>query len=142
MSPTADEWVGYELLGSSAVFNGSAVIEILTSVALLFAPTVVIGLLLGDVLSPVGITVSRILGIGMFALGVAVWEIAGRAANPASRIGICIYNIGVAGLLVVSGAAGHGEGLLLWPAAGLHGLIGVMMLWSLKVSSSAGKAGL
>ena len=118
------------------LFNGSAVIEALTGIAVLLAPTFVIGLLLGEGLGPTGEAVSRVFGMGLLALGIAAWEIAGPDTNPAPRIpspriGVCTYNLGVAGLLTMLGATGHSDGILLWPAVGLHGLIGVAMLYVL-----------
>ncbi len=56
------------------LFNGSAIGEILAGIALLVAPAYVVGLLLGDGLGQTGADVSRMLGIGLFSLGIAAWE--------------------------------------------------------------------
>ena len=49
----------------------------------------------------------------------------------APRIGLCIYNVGAAIVFVIFGTTGGMTGLLLWPVAGLHALIGAMMLWAI-----------
>ena len=110
------------------LFNVSAASEALLGIALLFAPAYVIGLLLGDGLSPTGTAVARVLGLGLLSLGVAAGE-TGQQINMAARLGISIYNVGVAGLLATFGTLGAMTGVLLWPAAVFHGLTGAAMLW-------------
>ncbi len=61
--------------------------------------------------------------------GDAGWESAGQAMRLAPRVGLCIYNVGVAIVFVIVGASGGMNGILLWPAAILHAVIGAMMLW-------------
>ncbi len=117
------------------LFNASAIGELVAGIALLVAPAYAIGLLLGDGLSQTGGGVARVLGIGLFSLGMAAWE-TGRQEDPyASRVGICTYNLGVAALLSMLGALGQSNGVLLWPAVGLHGLIGVTTLWVIVARS-------
>ena len=111
------------------LFNVSAAVEAQTGIAMLIAPAHVIGLLLGDGLSQTGTAVTRVLGIGLLSLGVSAWENARQQVKPAARIGICIYNIGAAALLGMCGTIGEMSGVMLWPAVGLHGLIGATMLW-------------
>ncbi len=61
--------------------------------------------------------------------GDAGWESAGQAMRLAPLVGLCIYNVGVAIVFVIVGASGGMNGILLWPAAILHAVIGAMMLW-------------
>ncbi len=125
-------------MSSRLLFNASAITEVLVGVALLAAPADVIGLLLGDGLSQTGVGVARVLGIGLFSLGIAAWE-TGRQEDPyASRAGICTYNLGVAALLSVLGTLGESDGILLWPAVGLHGVIGATMLSVMLAPSREG----
>jgi len=65
----------------------------------------------------------------LFALGISVWETKGKEAHRSPRVGICTYNLGAAVLLGILGTLGTSSGVLLWPTVGLHGLIGVAMLW-------------
>ncbi len=117
------------------LFNASAIGEILAGIALLVAPAYVVGLLLGDGLGQTGADVSRMLGIGLFSLGIAAWETGRQETHSASRVGICTYNLGVAALLAILGTVGKSDGVLLWPTAGLHGLIGATMFWVMVARS-------
>lgn len=122
-------------MNASLLFKASAIIEILTGLALLAAPLFVIGLLLGDGLGPTGVAVTRVLGIGLLAVGVAGWESPEQDIRLAPRAGLCIYNIGAAVVLVILGVYVGMNGLLLWPVAVLHALIGAMMLWQILAPS-------
>ncbi len=122
-------------MATRLLFNASAIGELVAGIALLVAPAYVIGLLLGDGLSQTGAGVSRVLGIGLFSLGIAAWE-TGRQETPyISRVGICTYNLGVAALLATLGTAGKSDGVLLWPVGALHGLIGATMFWVIVARS-------
>ncbi|MDR4492873.1 MAG: hypothetical protein AB7P17_15810 [Nitrospirales bacterium] len=99
------------------------------------APLFVIGLLLGDGLGSTGVVLARILGIGLLSVGLAGWESQGQVVHLAPQAGLCIYNVGTAIVLAVFGAYGEMNGILLWPAAVLHGLIGAMMLWVILAPS-------
>jgi len=118
-------------MNTRLLFKASALTEVLTGLALLVAPLFVIGLLLGDGLGPIGIAVARVLGVGLFSVGVGGWESEGQDARLAPRAGLCIYNVGAAIVLVTLGAFGGMNGPLLWPVAGLHASIGAMMLWGI-----------
>ena len=118
------------------LFQASATVEVLTGLAFLIAPTWVIGLLLGEGVSPIGVAVARVLGVGLLSVGVAAWESQGQEIRLAPRAGLCLYNVGVAALLLMFGTAGGMHGPLLWPVAGLHAVIGAMMLSALVVVKS------
>ncbi len=120
---------------ASILFNASAIVEISTGLAMLFAPLFVIGLLLGEGLGPTGVAVARVLGIGLLSVGVAGWESSGQDTRFAPRAGLCIYNVGAAIVFVVLGTTGGISGILLWPVAALHALIGAMMLWVILAST-------
>lgn len=116
-------------MNTRLLYNTSAIIEILTGIVLLVAPLLVIGLLLGDELSPAGVAVARVLGTGLLAVGVAGWELQGQDIHLAPRVGLCIYNVGAAIIFVMLGTIDGMNGILLWPVAILHAMIGVTMLW-------------
>ena len=122
-------------MSTSLLFKASAITEVVTGLALLFAPLFVVGLLLGDGLGPTGVAVARVLGIGLLAVGVAGWESPGQDMRLAPRAGLCIYNIGAAIVLVVFGSYGGMNGVLLWPVAVLHALFGAAMLSIILASS-------
>ncbi len=116
-------------MNNRLLFNASAIVEVLTGLAMLAAPLFVIGLLLGDGLGPIGVAVARVLGIGLLSVGVAGWESPGQDSRLAPRAGLCIYNVGAAIVFVILGTTGGMNAPLLWPVVGLHGLIGALMLW-------------
>jgi len=122
-------------MNTRLLFNASAIFEVLIGLGLLLAPQFVIGLLLGNGLDPTGAAVARVLGIGLFSVGVAGWESQGQDVRLAPRAGLCIYNVGAAIVLVIVGTRGGMNGLLLWPTAILHALIGAMMLWMIVAPS-------
>ena len=122
-------------MNARLLFNASAFVEILIGLALLFAPALVIGLLLGDGLSSVGVTVARMLGVGLLAVGVAAWEAPKQLVRLAPRAGLFIYNIGAAVVLASFGSLNESSGILLWPAVGLHELFGAAMLWAMLARS-------
>jgi len=115
-------------MNTSVLFKTSAIVEVLAGLAFLFAPTLVVGLLLGEGLNPIGIAIARVLGIGLLSVGVAAWESPEQHTRLAPRAGLCLYNIGIAVLLAIFGTTGGMHAPLLWPVAGLHGLIGAVML--------------
>ena len=117
------------------LFKASAIVEVSAGLAFLAAPILVVGLLLGGELGPTGVAVARVLGIGLFSLGVAGWESPGQDTRLAPRAGLCVYNVGAAVVLVLLGTYGGMNGILLWPTVVLHALIGAMMLWVLLTPS-------
>ena len=88
-------------MNARLLFKASAIAEVLTGLAFLVAPALIVGLLLGEGLSPIGIAVARVLGIGLLSVGVAAWESQGQAIRLAPRAGLCIYNVGVSALLAI-----------------------------------------
>lgn len=96
----------------SALF-WTAIFEILTGVALLVVPALVIRLLLGGEPEPGALQVARVAGLALVGLGIACW--------PGPPIaGMLVYGIGVALGLAMLGITGAASGVLLWPAVLLH----------------------
>ena len=116
-------------MNARLLFKASAIAEVLTGLAFLVAPALIVGLLLGEGLSPIGIAVARVLGIGLLSVGVAAWESQAQEIRLAPRAELCVYNVGVAALLAILRTTGGMQAPLLWPVAGLHSLIGAAMLW-------------
>ncbi len=117
-------------MNTRLLFNVAAAIEIITGIGMLVVPAFLIGLLLGDGLGPIGIAVTRVLGIGLLSLGIAGWDsqeqVQGAALGP--RTGLLVYNIAATALFVFLGTTGAMNGLLLWPAAALHLVISLLLL--------------
>jgi hypothetical protein len=115
-------------MNTRLLFNVSAAIEILTGVTMLIVPALVIELLLGEGLGPTGVAVTRILGVGLLSLGIAGWNSQEQGTVLGPQTGLLVYNIGATALFVFLGTIGAMGGLFLWPAAGLHLVISVLML--------------
>lgn len=98
----------------------AAVSEIATGVALLIGPSIVGWLLLGVELTGIAMPIARIAGIALIALGIACWP------GP-PRVGILIYGAAVALYLAYLGFAGVSNGVLLWPAVVLHGILTALL---------------
>jgi quinol-cytochrome oxidoreductase complex cytochrome b subunit len=101
-----------------------AVMEAATGVSLLAVPSRFAQLLLGAPLeAPAALTVARVAGAALFALGIACWLAASDARSCAARgvvSAMVIYNLGAAIILGLAGIQGPPAGIALWPAVILH----------------------
>jgi hypothetical protein len=100
----------------------AAVSEVATGVALLIVPWLVGQLLLGAELTGVAVTVARVSGIALIALGVACWP-----GTP--LVGMLTYSAAVTLYLTYVGFAGGLTGILLWPAVVLHAVVALLLVW-------------
>ncbi len=112
---------------TKTLFRAGAALEVLTGVALLAVPELVVDLLLGEGMGPIGIRVTRVLGIALLSLGLAAWEPAHSEAQHAPRVGLCTYNLGIAIFLVLIALSADNFGVLLWPVAVVHLATGIAM---------------
>jgi hypothetical protein len=103
----------------------AAVGEIATGCALLMVPSLVGRLLLGEELAGVAITLARILGIALIALGAACLP-----GTP--RIGMLAYSAAVTLYL----ASGGFLGILLWSAVGLHAVLTLLLACACRTKTS------
>ena len=99
----------------------AAVSEAATGVALLMAPSLVGQVLFGVELTGVAITVARVTGIALIALGVACWP------GP-PRVGMLTYSAAITLYLAYVGFAGGLTGILLWPAVVLHAILTALLI--------------
>ena len=98
----------------------AAVSEAATGAALLIVPSLVGKLLFGVALTGLAVTVARVTGIALIALGVACWP-----GTP--LVGMLIYSAGVTLYLAYLGFAVGLGGILLWPAVILHGILTILL---------------
>jgi hypothetical protein len=103
----------------------AAVSEAATGLVLLIVPALVGRLLFGGELTGIAIPVARVAGIGLFSLGLACWP--GKKATRTASLAMLTYNLLVALYFLVLGLHGEWVGVLLWPAAGLHGVITILL---------------
>ena len=88
---------------------------------MLIAPALVGQLLFGTELTGVAMTVARVTGIALIALGVACWP-----GTP--LLGMLTYSAAVTLYLACIGFADGLTGILLWPAVVLHVILTALLL--------------
>ena len=105
----------------------AAVGEVVTGVALVVVPWVVIKLLFGADIAGIGVVTSQFAGLALIALGVACWP-RGSALNALS--GMLTYSsLATVGLLYLA-VGGKWNGPLLWPAIVLHAALTLLLTWA------------
>jgi hypothetical protein len=112
----------------------TAVLEAGIGIGLLVVPSTVAQVLLGSPLeAPTALTVARVAGAALLALGVACWLAACDAQSRAARgvvSAMVIYNLGAAIVLGSAGIQSHLTGIGLWPAVVLHA---GMTIWCVSI---------
>jgi hypothetical protein len=112
--------------------TATAVIELGAGLALLCFPSATVMLLVGAPLEAApALTVARVGGAGLLALGVACWLARDDTQSPAARglvTAMLLYNAAAVAVLGFAGIGFGLHGLALWPVVVLHAL---MTLWCL-----------
>lgn len=114
-----------------AVLVFAAVSEAATGAALLVVPSLVGQLLFGVELTGIAMTVARVTGIALIALGVACWP-----GTP--LVGMLTYSAAVTLYLAYGGFMGGLSGNLLWPVVVLHVILTALLVRELTIQRSAG----
>jgi len=112
----------------------TALLEAGAGLAVLLVPQVFVELLLhGTLDGTVALTVARIAGVALLALGVACWFARGDTGG-AAWLGLtkamALYNLGVVLVLVVAGLQMATVGILLWPAVIIHAVMAGWCVWA------------
>jgi len=117
----------------------TALIEAATGLALIAAPSVVVQLLLG---SPLGtsaaLTLGRVAGSALLALGIACWLARDDTQSRATRglvSAMALYNLATVAVLSFAGVGFGLHGAALWPAVILHAMMSVWCIARLRRSS-------
>jgi hypothetical protein len=104
-------------------------LEIVTGLTVAAVPALAAEALFGAAVAGAGAAIARLAGIALIALGIACWPPRERARSAtAPALGMFAYNVLVAMFLTGVGVRGGSTGVLLWPAAALHGGITTVML--------------
>ncbi len=108
----------------------TALIEVGTGVGLVCRPSATVTMLLASPLdTPAALTLGRVAGAALFALGVACWLAQYDAQSCAARglvSAMALYNLGAVVILGSAGVWLQPVGVALWPAVVLHA---VMTVW-------------
>ena len=113
-----------------ALYTATAVVELGAGLALLCFPSATVILLVGAPLQAApALTVGRVGGAGLLALGVACWLARDDTQSRAARgliAAMSLYNVAAVVVLAFAGIGFGLHGVALWPAVILHA---VMTVW-------------
>ena len=108
----------------------TALIEAAMGFGIIVIPSAVVRLLLGSPLdTSAAVTLGRVAGAALLALGVACWLAQYDAQSCAARglvSAMVLYNLGAVVILGAAGIRSQPVGMALWPAVVLHA---VMTTW-------------
>jgi hypothetical protein len=111
----------------------TAVLESATGLGLVVSPALLATLLLGGGLdSPAAMTVARVAGFALLAIGLACWLARNDSASRAARglvTGQLLYNLGAGALFAQAGLALPPAGMGVWGVVVIHM---VMAVWCIK----------
>ena len=114
----------------SKVLLASMLVEVVTGLALIAAPSLTGQLLLGAPLDGLATVVARVAGIALISLSVACWP------GPTNR-GMLLYNAAVSLYLAYLGFFTPNVGVLLWPAVIAHLILTAGLVRSTKWHTAA-----
>jgi hypothetical protein len=113
-------------------------LEVITGLALIFKPAVVIKLLLGVDASGMEMVIGRCFGIGLFGLVFACWPDTQKSVSSTAAFrGMLIFNALIAAYLAYLGIVGHLGGVLLWPAVAVHAVMTGLLVRSMRLDPPA-----
>lgn len=117
----------------------AAVVEAATGLALIVDPKLVVELLLGVYAPWTSLSIGRVAGVALLALGISCWPEGGPArTSGAAWRGMLTYNLLVAAYLAYLSAIGGIGGVMLWPAVALHALMAAALLWKRADAMASG----
>ena len=109
---------------TKTLLTAIAIAELATATGLLLAPSTVVELLLGHPLETgVPVSVARVAGTALIAIGLICWlerESSGGGSPTAVLIGLLTYNAAIPALLIHSYVVDGTHGIGLWPVVALH----------------------
>jgi len=113
-------------LGGPSLVMLAAGVEVATGAVLIAAPSLFSTLLFGGELGAAGTAIARLGGIALLSLVAAVWPHGGTAPVSALRA-MLLFSAGCALYLVSFGFRAETVGVILWPAAVAHGVLGILL---------------
>ena len=122
----------------SRLLKFTAIIETATGLGLIAVPAIVVRLLLGAEISGASISLGRVAGAALLALGIACWLARDDSQSRAARglvVAMLMYNIVATAVLAFAGIGLGLHGVALWPAVVLHAAMAVWCGACLRRSS-------
>ena len=115
----------------------SAALESAIGLALLVAPSVLASVLLGSTLeTTVGLTIARVAGAGLLALGIACWLGRDDAVGARTLVAAMLfYNTAAAAVLIHAGLGLGLSAIGLWPVVVLHLALAIWCIACLRPAS-------
>ena len=110
----------------------SAGFEVLGGIFAFVRPVKFCTLLFGHPIDNELAGIARLFALAIIALGGACWEASSDAPMQNPRKSLCGYNIAVGILLISIGVSQDIIGVLLWPGAFIHLVIGLLLLPGLR----------
>ena len=107
------------------LYRLAATIELITGVSLLFMPGLIIRLLFETDANEAGFSLAQLYGLALVGLGVSCSS--DPCPRPAQR-GLLIYNSVASVLLFALITKAISDGLVMWSAACIHLILGVLMI--------------
>lgn len=118
------------------ILTFTSIIESATGLTLLVLPSFLIKILFASTLdTPITVTVARVAGVAILALGIACWFARNEGQNPAARglvIAMLLYNTVIALVLIYAALGLSLLGLGLWPVVLLHMTMSVWCIINLS----------
>ncbi len=114
----------------------TAVIEMGSGLVLVALPSLLVTLLLGSLLdTPAALTIGRVAGAALLALGVACWLARHDGRSRAATglvVAMFLYNVAAVSILASAGIGSGLGGVALWPAVVLHAAMAVWCIACLR----------
>jgi hypothetical protein len=123
-------------MSATLLLGVTGVLELLTGLALLFAPSLTVQLLVGEAPgSASAIVVGRVAGSALLAIGLICGlesRDQGAHSRTGLRAGLLAYNVAVPMLLAHAALANGARGALFWPAVVGHATLALWCLARLR----------
>jgi hypothetical protein len=120
------------------LFTVTAAIEAGTGLIMITFPSVLARILLGSsLLGPVALTIARIAGVAIFALGAASWLYRNDDQRKTARgliAALMIFNVGTSAVLIFAGLRLGLSCLGLWSVVMVHTFLAVWCILRLNVN--------
>jgi hypothetical protein len=121
----------------------TVVIELGAGLALLCCPSAMVTIVVGVLLeTPADLTVARVGGAGLFALGLACWLARGDPQSRTARglvAAMLVYDVAAVAVLTFAGIGFGLRGVALWAAVILHAVITIWCVACLLHSPRSAK---